>query len=102
MGGNKCNSDVNASSQRWTRDKLELSEGCFPVLTPIFQNRPFVVRMLVEQRRERERWLNTICPNNQRPPLDLQITLLLLYLYVIVDMTNKRSKKQFVPTVRGC
>ena len=29
FGGNKCNSDVNASSQRWTRDKLELSEGKF-------------------------------------------------------------------------
>ena len=26
FGGNKCFSDVNASWQRWTRDKLELSE----------------------------------------------------------------------------
>ena len=43
----------------------------------------------MEQRREGERRLNTICPNNQRPPLDLQITLLLCLFYLYVDMTNK-------------
>ena len=48
--------------------------------------------------RERER-LNTICPNNQRPPLDLQITLLLCLLYLYVDMTKKKSKTSICPNL---